>query len=203
MARKGLSKDIIIEAAIELIQEIGYHGFSMRLLADKLEVKPSSLYNHFKNLEYLTIAVGLRIYETFDDIQEKAINDSKNRQEAVMNLALAYRRFAFENPELYKVTRLLPKIDNAIKPDIVRKWIKPMKHVMSLYNISEEDQMHWQRIYRATITGFVNGEKAGLFVLMPVSTEESFRMGIMNIIVALETQERTEIRKKALVAIDE
>lgn len=58
MSRKGLSTDIIIEAAAEIISEKGFDKFSLRELADKLGVKAASLYNHINNLSELTSNIG-------------------------------------------------------------------------------------------------------------------------------------------------
>lgn len=199
MARKGLTQEKIIDEAIYLIKERGYKEFSMRTLAEQLDVKPASMYNHFKSLEDVVIAVGLKIYERFNAVQEEAINNARTRKEAVMALALAYRQFAFENPELYKVIRVLPKLGGEQLTEIVQEWIKPMKQVMSLYHIDNEKQMHWQRIYRATITGFLSNEISGQFVWNPVSPEESYRLAIMNIIAALESMEREEKTRAAFL----
>lgn len=53
MAQKRISKDIIVHGATEMIEEMGYGNFSLHELAYRLGVKPSSLYNHMKNLEDL------------------------------------------------------------------------------------------------------------------------------------------------------
>lgn len=197
--RKGLSKEKIVDMAIILIKENGFHNFSMRALADSLDVKAASLYKHFRNMDDLLVAAGMKVYEQFNAVQEKAISDAHTRQEAVMGLAMAYRGFAFGEPELYRVVRALPKLGREVLPDIVHELIKPMKHVMSLYKIDAESQMHWQRIYRATITGFLSGEGAGLFVWMPVSPEKSYRMAIMNIIAALESLEREQLTRTSFL----
>lgn len=200
MAGKGLSKEKIVDMAIILIKEKGYGSFSLRTLAEALEVKAAALYKHFKNFEELLTAVGLKIYEQFNALQEQAIADAQTRQEAVMGLALAYRSFALEQPELYKVIRVLPRMECFRQREVIDEWIKPMQHVMALYDIDEESRMHWQRIYRATITGFLSGEGAGLFVWMPVSSLQSYRLAIMNIIAALESLERQQLGRAQILA---
>ena len=44
MFHKGLNKEIIVDTAKELIEGNGFDEFSMRKLADRLEVKTASLY---------------------------------------------------------------------------------------------------------------------------------------------------------------
>jgi AcrR family transcriptional regulator len=46
---RGLTRERLVEAALELINEEGLDGLSMRALADRLEVKASSLYWHVRD----------------------------------------------------------------------------------------------------------------------------------------------------------
>ena len=47
--QKGLSRERLVQAALELIQEEGLDGLSMRGLADRLDVKAASLYWHVRD----------------------------------------------------------------------------------------------------------------------------------------------------------
>ena len=53
MPRQGLSQDVVLRAAVDLIEEGGLPHFSMGELARRLQVKPASLYNHVESLEQL------------------------------------------------------------------------------------------------------------------------------------------------------
>ena len=46
MAKKGLTKEIIVNTALEQIEKNGLLAFSLRNLAASLGVQVSSLYNH-------------------------------------------------------------------------------------------------------------------------------------------------------------
>ncbi len=59
MGRRGLNAEVIMEAAIELVEEKGYRNFSMRELAARLGVQPASLYNHVNGIEEVNTAVGM------------------------------------------------------------------------------------------------------------------------------------------------
>ena len=47
--QKGLTRERLVEAALELINDEGLEGLSMRALADRLEVKAASLYWHVRD----------------------------------------------------------------------------------------------------------------------------------------------------------
>lgn len=53
MSRNGLSKEKVVKAAVALIEQSGMAEFSMRALADSLQIKTASLYNHVESMEYL------------------------------------------------------------------------------------------------------------------------------------------------------
>jgi AcrR family transcriptional regulator len=49
MRMGGLTRERLVEAALELISEEGLEALSMRALADRLEVKAASLYWHLRD----------------------------------------------------------------------------------------------------------------------------------------------------------
>ena len=62
--QRGLTRDRLVQAALELIQEEGLEGLSMRGLADKLEVKAASLYWHVRDRRELVELLAESILET-------------------------------------------------------------------------------------------------------------------------------------------
>lgn len=62
VAKGRLSRDRICEAAIEAIDGVGLEGISMRMLADALGVKASSLYYHFGSKDELMSGVAEYLY---------------------------------------------------------------------------------------------------------------------------------------------
>ncbi len=53
MTRTPLTRDRIVEAAMDLADEVGLEALSMRKLGDRLGVEAMSLYNHVKNKDDL------------------------------------------------------------------------------------------------------------------------------------------------------
>jgi AcrR family transcriptional regulator len=51
--RQPLDRDRVVRVALELLDEVGLEGFSMRRLADKLGVKAASVYWHVRDKEEL------------------------------------------------------------------------------------------------------------------------------------------------------
>jgi TetR/AcrR family tetracycline transcriptional repressor len=57
----NLERDKVVEAALELLNEGGFEGLTLRRLADKLGVKAAALYWHFKNKQDLIDQVATKI----------------------------------------------------------------------------------------------------------------------------------------------
>ena len=64
--RTPLNKDTIIEVAIKILNTDGLNKLSMRSLADKLEIKASSLYWYFKNKDEVLLYISEYICQKCD-----------------------------------------------------------------------------------------------------------------------------------------
>jgi TetR/AcrR family transcriptional regulator, tetracycline repressor protein len=62
IVKMRLSRDLICEAALEAIDEVGLEAVSMRMVAGSLGVKASSLYHHFKSRDELMTGVAEFLY---------------------------------------------------------------------------------------------------------------------------------------------
>ena len=181
MARKGLSKEKVIEAATEFIEEKGYKEFSIRELAVRLNIKAASLYNYIENMDELNRYVALKAIAELKNMQEQAAA-GKERDDKLYALAVAYRDFAHKRPQLYKVIMQLPYMEAQKLLDNGADIIAPLMAVLNMYQITEIEKMQYQRILRSVMHGFADLETAGYFAHFPVDNDESYRLAISNII---------------------
>jgi len=189
MVRKGLNKEVIVKAATKIIEENGYENFSMRLLADMLGVRTASLYNHVSSMEDLYTEIGLYALGLQKQIQMDSI-DGKYRDEAVYALADSYRYFAKEHPELYKIIMGIPRVSNAILEEAAFQIIDPIIQVLSDYDIEKSARMHWQRVLRSIMHGFISQEEAGYFSHFNLDPNESYRIAIRCFLDGLHAEEQ-------------
>ena len=186
MPRVGLSKPVIIQTAIQLIEERGYSAFSMRELAKRLDVKAASLYNYVGNLDEILAGVGAYAIEALNDVQFSAI-EGLVKAPAIFALAKAYHRFAKEHPELYKVIMSLHKTNKEIIERTTSPITEPFMRVLKGYPLSEEQAMHWQRVLRSIIHGFLSQEEAGYFCHFPIDQNDSYELAIQCYVDGLNT----------------
>ena len=60
--------------------------------------------------------------------------------------------------------------------------------VLQGYSIGEERRMHWQRVLRGVMHGFVSQEASGYFSHYPVDLEESYHLAIGCVIDGLHKE---------------
>lgn len=188
MFHKGLNKEIIVDAAKELIEENGFGDFSMRRLADKLEIKTASLYTHVESMEALFTEVGLFVLKQQRDCLLEAIGE-KHGDSAVTALAESYRRFALDHTELYRLIMQMPSGNDEVLKEAAAMTAEPFMRVLDDYSLSDECKMHCQRMLRAMMHGFVSEELSGYFSHYPVSADESYRLSVACVIDGLHKKE--------------
>jgi hypothetical protein len=195
MPRQGLNRDSIVEASVRLIEEKGYAAFSMGELAKSLNVKTASLYNHVESLDALFTEVGLAAVSQMVARETQAI-EGKEKNDALFAIAAAYRAFAKDHNELYRVIMSLQKSKNEVLERAAGQITEPILQVLSGYGLSRVEQIHWQRILRSMMHGFVAHEEAGGFSHFPADKNESYQMAIQCVADGLQNvrKEQNEYR---------
>src|SRR5712691_1333466 len=85
--QRGLSRERLVTAALELINEDGLDALSMRALADRLEVKAASLYWHVRDRRELLELVAESIVESIAPVRARG-----GWRQAVLAAGAALRR---------------------------------------------------------------------------------------------------------------
>lgn len=173
MARKGLTRDQIINAGLELIAEKGYDDFSLRTLAAKLGVQPASLYNHVNGIEEIATEIALHASEEMKHVLNAAIA-GKAPDAAFVDAALAYRRFAMENPELYKALVHMPLSHDENLRRAGLQSFRPMRELIQQYNLDRRDAINFSRGLRSVMHGFIELTNNGFMQKDYVTRDESY-----------------------------
>ncbi len=187
MFHKGLTKEIVVEAAKELIEETDLGTFSMRALAEKLGVKTASLYTHVESMDALFTEIGLSALNDQKAAQLAAI-EGEEGDAAVFALAESYRAFAKAHAALYRLIMQMPTGRDEALRVAAEMTAEPSMQILRGYPISEERRMHWQRVLRGVMHGFVSQEASGYFSHYPVDQEESYRLAIACVIDGLHRE---------------
>lgn len=177
MPRSGLSRERVVEAAAAWIDRFGTAGFSMRALAESLNIRTASLYNHVESMDGLLIEVCAYALRMQRDTELRAI-EGLHAAAAIEALSQAYRRFAGEHRELYRlIVRTAAGCDDSLG-EVSRCIVDPFLAVLEDTPLSDIEKAHWQRVLRAMLHGFISQEDAGFFSHLPADPEESFRTAV-------------------------
>lgn len=182
--KKGLTKEGIVQTAVEMIAERGLEAFSLRELAARLTVRPASLYNHVENIDDLYTSVGSLVMAQLRDALVQAIA-GKEGDDAVRALAAAYYDYGKKNPELYKtIIAMRNKEGDALRGPF-KETLTPFYEVLTAYHLSDIDMVAMHRMLRGLIHGYLMLEESGYFTRPLVSTADSFEMAVQSYIDGL------------------
>jgi AcrR family transcriptional regulator len=160
--KRGLTVEIITDTAIGLLEECGLERLTIQELANRLSIKPASLYKHISGLEeIINLLARSSLLQIEAVIRDIAVGRSK--EDALMEMALAYRRFAKENPGLYKVFIRSASLEDPDLDETGRAIMRIIYQVLQSYECNYEDAIHFTRGFRSALHGFITLEAAGFF----------------------------------------
>ena len=132
------TKEMLIQAAIELAKEGGLEAIVARNLGAKLDTAPSTIFTHFNSVEEIRQAV----IEEARVLYNRYVEEGLRMVPPMKGFAVQYIRFAMEEPMLYSVLFMKKRDDFKYVDFIV-------------------DEGHYEKIITAAETDFsLNREQA-------------------------------------------
>lgn len=95
-------KELILEAAYEIIEAQGLAGLSAREIARRIEYSPGTIYNMFENLDDVVLRIEARVLDALDERLQTVIAEPGD-DDKVRRLAQAYLSFTHEKPKLWNL----------------------------------------------------------------------------------------------------
>lgn len=185
MARQGLDRDRVVDAATAIADAEGVGAVTLARVAADLGVRSPSLYNHVDGLDGLRRAIALRaLRELHDTLRDAATG--RAGAEALVALAEAYRDYARAHPGRYALTQT-PQPDDPELDAAADAVVGVVVAALRGFRLTDEDAIHATRAFRATVHGFVDLETSGGFAL-GVDVDESFRRLIAALAAGLADQ---------------
>jgi len=176
MARAGLDKETVIRKAAELANEIGNDKITLKLLADRLNVQPPSLYNHIKGMEDLQKEIMLFGWRQMNQaMMDAAVCVSG--YDALEAICRAFYKYATENPGVFNAMLWYNKFESEETQNATKEMFSLIYKDFTMLNISKENCEHLIRTYRGFLEGYallVNNHAFG----NPISIEESFEISL-------------------------
>jgi AcrR family transcriptional regulator len=187
MAKKrNLSQIKIVESARALANEVGVQQLSFQNIAEMLDVKYPSLYNHFKNIGEVKAALTDLLIQELNDLLRNALVGKSGRA-AILTYADVYQNFAFENAAVYELLISVPKTENSMLIKRIQETNRIILQILAVYPLSREEQFHKSRELRSLIHGFISLRFLGYFQKEEIADpQESYQRMIADFIESLE-----------------
>lgn len=156
MAKKaGLSRDDVIDAAVELVDTDGIDALTLSAVAAKLGVQPPSLYHHVDGLDALRQEVAVEGVHRLAARFHKAV-DGTTGLPALRAMAIAFREYARDHPGLYLAAQPATKLDAdqelyAAAPEAFDTVMAALTSI----GLDADDQVNVFRSVRASLHGFI------------------------------------------------
>ncbi|MDQ7807535.1 WHG domain-containing protein [Amycolatopsis sp. A133] len=163
MPRAGLDAASVTAAGAALVDEVGFSGLSMGLLAERLGVKTPSLYKHVANQADLTHRIAVLAMNEFADAIRDAIQGRSGR-EALVAGAHAMRRYVLDHPGRYAAGNVagVHGPDDPLVP-AVQRVLASWAAMLHGYRLNPDQEIHALRMLRSTLHGFATLEAGGGF----------------------------------------
>ncbi len=183
-ARRRLNRAAVIAAAAAIADSEGLEAVTLVRLAEILEVKPPSLYNHIESLAALHREIALASLIALAEVLTQAAV-GRSGDEALGAVAHAYRDFAAAHPGSYSATQNAVAADDPELAAAARRSVDVILAVLAGYGFEGEEALHRTRALRSALHGFVSLERIGGFG-MPLDRNHSFEYLIRMIQAGLD-----------------
>lgn len=171
--RRILNREKVIEKAAEIADSAGQpDAVTLTVLAEALQIRVPSLYNHVANLDDLQLGMALyggRIL--IGRLREATLG--LVGPEAIMSLARAYRQFAQEHPGLYPLLLRAPDPDDKELTAVAQELLQLLLLLMASCGLQGEEALHAIRGLRSVVHGYISLEAAEAFK-MDIDRNESY-----------------------------
>lgn len=172
--RNKLDLNIILETASEIADKEGITKVTLASLAEKLEIRTPSLYNHLDGLPGLRKKLAIYGLDKLNyDLTNSAVG--KSGDDAIRAVSEAYINFARLHPGLYEATFLAPDIKEPDMEKSSKQIVDLCVKILGYYNLKNEEAIHITRGLRSILHGFASIEQKGGFGLA-LDTDESFNI---------------------------
>lgn len=174
--RAGIDPGAILQAAVAIADSEGAEAVTISSVAQRLGIRPPSLYNHVSGLGELRERIAVyALGELYDKIVRAA--EGLTGEPAIRSFADAYIRFAREHPGLYDVAQLAKDPANRELAEASGKVVDFIVGLLGGYSLTKEEALHTVRGLRSLIHGFASLERQQGFGL-PLDVRESLQFSL-------------------------
>jgi AcrR family transcriptional regulator len=172
--RRSLDLQAVLQAAADMADEQGFDEVTLASLAQKLQIRSPSLYNHVNGLPGLRSKLAVYGLEQLHQLMTQAAV-GRAGDDAVHALGEAYAAFARKHPGLYEATLRMPDLQDPKVQRVGSGIVELVVRVLNAYGLEGDPAVHAVRGLRSILHGFASLELKGQFG-MPLDLDVSLRL---------------------------
>lgn len=173
MPRAGLDAAAVTLAGADLADELGFAQLGMGVVAERLGVRPPSLYKHVGSLGDLAQRIAVLAATELGDALREALQGLTG-VEALRAAAQTFRGYVRDHPGRYAATvGARPSAPDDEYARATNRVLQSLAVVLRGYGVPPVDEIHALRMLRSALHGFATLESGGGFQL-GTDVDESF-----------------------------
>jgi AcrR family transcriptional regulator len=170
--RSRIDREQILAAAGEIGDTAGLGALTTTRLAERLRIKPPSLYQHFANIEVIKDALAMRALGEMIDLH-KDVTSGRAGREALNALAHAQRTYAQARPGRY-LAAMQTGPSHVVVATLRQAYVRLVAATLETYNMDPGVALEVSRSVVAALQGFVIVELNGV-VGTPYETDQGYQ----------------------------
>ncbi|WP_134768052.1 TetR/AcrR family transcriptional regulator C-terminal domain-containing protein [Nocardioides sp. 1609] len=152
--RVPLSRDRIVVAAVEFIDERGLPGLTMRRLGERLGVEAMALYRYVPGRENLLDAIVEHVVGELREDDDVASSPTHGWQDFTQRLAHGIRRVALRHPRVFPLVASRPPEAPWLRPPLRSlEWVEVFLEALIEDGFSEDDAVSAYRSFTSFLLG--------------------------------------------------
>jgi AcrR family transcriptional regulator len=163
-----LTGDRIVAAALDLLDDRGVAAVTMRAVADRVGVKPMSLYRHFEDRDRMLDAVVDRVVNELaedPDVQEAPTDGWRPYLKA---LAGGVRRYARRHPHAFPLVATRPTDAPWLNPPLRSvRWVEAFLNGLLGEGFTDEQALFAYRVFNSFLLGYLLLETSAMTLADP------------------------------------
>jgi AcrR family transcriptional regulator len=191
---RTLDRAQVVAAGADLADANGLEALTLAAVAQKVDVRIPSLYNHIDGLAALRREIGLLALRDLESLMTRAAAGRQGAA-ALGAIAEAYYHYSLSHPGRYLAAQRPADESDAEAGAAGARVIDLLRGVMKPFHLSARDEIHAVRGFRSLVHGFVSLNAVGGFGL-PVEVERSLERNLAWFVAGLAESAKIVRRKR-------
>ncbi|MGW5309502.1 TetR/AcrR family transcriptional regulator [Nocardia thailandica] len=172
--RASLSRRLILEAAIDLVDQEGLRKLTMRRLGAACGVEAMALYRYVHSREDLLGGIVALLVDDLHEHQLAARRQEDGWQDFLVRLAHGVRQIALDHPELFPLVATRAPEAPWVRPPLRSlRWMETFLDTLLAYGFDDDSAVSAYRSYTTFLLGQLLLEVAGRAPTVPAEPDRA------------------------------